>query len=255
MPGEGLMSRLRLFKLGGAGERPVKSVAVAEMEPMGVDYPGNCHSDDPGRIAQIAARWFAVAFGISFAANLVQAGFQMVAVEDIRLEPLWLSADPKSDQVVTVQPARLGSDGLRLAERGWVKEFVLRRHTVIDDNKAMGANITWLRARMGDGPWTDMLQERGVINDAIAHNVTRTVSVSTVTWHSDGFYLVDFSYSDSQKGREIGNGVFRANIRFDYRKTDIRRGDLDNTADLTNPFGWTVMFYSVAPLTGSGGRQ
>lgn len=243
-------------------QEPVLTTAVSDMEAIGADYPGSVDAGDETRTARYTGRWFAVAFGLSFAGNLLQAGYQMVSSADVELRPLFIQTEPKADQVIQVLPLKVdGAPALHLAEYGWVKEFVQRRHTVLDDKKAMTANIAWLKVRMGDGPWTDYEGERSQIKEAIESNVTRTVTISNATSQSENFYLVDFSYVDTQKDKnslepkEIGRGFYRASVRFSYKKKDIRRGDVEANADATNPFGFTVLFYSVAPITGPGSQQ
>ncbi len=231
---------------------PVARELSATGEPMGTSWPRGYDTGDEARRSKFVGRWFAVAFGISMAVNLVQVGAMMAQRNACNARiPFFLQTAPSVDALVQVRPFSEKGEPLKIATQIWVKEFVDRRHTIYTDVPAQTRTLTYLKERTEAAVGPAVESERNDIVETIRKGISRRVQVSSVVEQSPWFYLVDFSVVDIKDGKEISRSLWRAGLRVDYLARTVPKKDLLDE-DATNPFGFVVTTYVPEPLNNSG---
>lgn len=230
--------------------RPGKPMAVAvagAADPL-AQYPGAFDVGPADRRAWWAARAFAV-LSLLLAIVAATLGFALLTLMPLKEKELVLvQLHPQTQQVVEMQPLRIGAPGLDIATRGWVAEWLQRRHEVVPDDSFMRQAVLWVQLRSDPGVRSAFeLESRRFIDEAIKQKVTRRCVVDTgsVNQQAPGLWVVRFELVDSDaKGTELARATWSGTVRVEFRPQSATRGETDKSAASANPFGFTVLEYT-----------
>ena len=233
--------------LGAAAAKPAAVAVPGTIDPLS-EYPGGFDVGPTDRRAWWAARAFAV-LALLLAAVSITLGLALVTLMPLKEKELVLvQLHPQAQQVVEMQPLRIGAPGLEIATRGWVAEWLQRRHEVVPDETFMRQAVLWVQLRSDPNVRTAFETEsRKFIDDAIKQRVTRRCVVDTgsVNQQAPGLWVVRFELVDAdQKGVELARATWSGTVRVEFRPQSATKGDTDKSAASVNPFGFTVLEYS-----------
>jgi type IV secretory pathway component VirB8 len=214
------------------------------------DFPSAFDTGHSHRRLVWAARLLGVvAMAEAFAIMaLAFALFSLVPLK--RVEVALLQVSPSSEQVVEVKPLRADLPVIEVMTRGWVREYVMTRNSIVPDNDAMVPRLRWINERSSRPVWNEFMErQRAFLVQAISQRLTRTVRVRAVTRDTRraSLWFVDFDTTDSLPDGSVGTRSFRAQILVEFEPRITRAGDLD-IREIDNPFGFKVQRYDVGVL-------
>lgn len=221
--------------------------AGATSDPLR-EYPGDYDVGPADRRAWWAARAFAVLALVLGAALGAQSWALLTLMPLKEKELVLVQLHPQSQQVVEMQPVRIGAPGIEVATKGWVAEWVQRRHEVVPDETFMREAILWVQRRSDTGVRNAFeVESRKFIDDAIKQKVSRRciVDAGSVSQQAPGLWVVRFDLVDSDaRGAELARATWSGTVRVDFRLQSATKGETDRSQALVNPLGFTVVDYT-----------
>lgn len=211
-----------------------------------VVYPG---AYDTGHMDR-RAWWAARAMGLVAGIEAFVIGLQALALYGLTplksVEIVLVNLNPASNQVVEMLPLKVGTQGLSIATRYWLAEWLKRRHDITPDAPFMRAQALWLQKRTQSDVFAKYVETNGeLVKDAIKKQITRTtaVEIGSINEQAPGLWVADITTADqSSKGDPLQQENWRVTMRVEFHKTEISKAELDKGAD-SNPFGLTIVDY------------
>ena len=193
------------------------------------------------------ARAFAVFTAISVCCNIVLAIAISQVMPLFRVEPFLLTFQNKQEQIVSVVPIKNNMEAESGITETFVRQYILLRSSFSRDIPEMEAR--WrpggmLQEMSSPQVYDTFLRDTAeralpIIRD---RQLTREVKILSVVEPSHGLWQVEYEtrdmYPDS-KSPEVG--YWTATLRVGYRSKVVKYGER-----LKNPFGFTVIEYSLA---------
>ncbi len=194
---------------------------------------------------------FATVACLSVVLNIVQGGAIITLTPLVRVVPMLVTFQDKGAQVVRIEPFERTMRGLELMTEQLAKEYILIRHTIVPDAKAMAQH--WddggtIRRRSSDRVWKAFAANTArEWPELVKAGVSQTVEADgmTVLALGDRFYRVEFTARLFQDGQLQRTRRMAATMTVDYEEHRV-----DYRDRYVNPLGFTVTAYSVHEVTG-----
>ncbi len=207
-------------------------------------FPKDSDTGDEHRRDSRVIRVLAAGLLGSIALNVVLGSTIHALVPLRRVEPMFLTTSPRSDQVVTVQPLHANTAGIDLMTEVMCKNYVEMRNGIVQDVGVMTRR--WgpkgiIARESSSRIYSAFVKEmKPILQDAQQRDITRTIQITADPIKiSAGFFQVQFDTVDTKGGRSTRQSWI-ASMVVHYRPHRVSYSDR-----FLNPLGFTVTAYSV----------
>lgn len=205
----------------------------------------------PYRLAVWLARWSMLANAVQTVLILILGSSLVVLAHRDNLRPFFITSDVAANRVFRVEPVYGNVNSFDLVTQAIARRYVILRETIdFASEEARWSEASWLASEDVSARFKELMAgKESPLSGFRARRRTRSVEiVSSPMVSNEGgtrrTHLVEFKTTDVEPGiRE--EKVWQATVVTEARDADIKLNDA-----LLNPYGVTVIHYSIAPKKG-----
>lgn len=202
----------------------------------------------PYRLSIWLARWSLMANAVQTVLILILSASLVVLAHRDNIRPFFVTADIAANRVFRVEPVYGNVQSFDLVTQAIARRYVILRETLdFATEESRWLEASWLAAANVSEQFKELMVGKSSPLQAFKsrHRTRAVVIISSPLVSNDGgtrrTHLVEFKTIDTEPGQREEK-TWQATVVTEARDADIKLNDA-----LLNPYGVTVISYTIAP--------